>query len=129
MKVKGQSTLHTEIIFFLMQSNKCKNIPETCLLIISLSSSWSSSQPSSSVRSSIFLVVALARSSFSNMHLTWYHSFISPADSLNGLGTIFPMRTIPFWILSLHFLHPAVPRLAYSTRNLCSDMSGWLEKP
>ncbi|KAJ7996839.1 hypothetical protein DPEC_G00222690, partial [Dallia pectoralis] len=70
----------------------------------------------------------LARSSFSNIHFAWYHSFISPADSLNGFGTIFPMRTKPFMIFSLHFLHPAVPRLAYSTQNLCSAMSGWLLK-
>lgn len=103
-------------------------VPETCLLMSSLSSSCSSSQPSRSVMSSIFFVVALALSSFSNMHFTWCHSFISPADSLKGFGTIFPMRTMPFWILSLHFLHPAVPRLAYSTMNLCSAISGWLEK-
>lgn len=107
---------------------RARVIPETCLLMSSLSSSCSSSQPSRSVMSSIFFVVALALSSFSNMHFTWYHSFISPADSLKGFGTILPILTMPFGILSLHFLQPAVPRLAYSTRNLCSDMSSGREK-
>lgn len=103
-------------------------VPDTCLLMSSLSSSCSSSQPSRSVMSSIFLVVARALSSFSKIHFTWYHSFMSPADSLKGFGTTFPIRTMPFGILSLHFLQPAVPRLAYSTRNLCSAMSGSVEK-
>ncbi|KAF3840596.1 hypothetical protein F7725_006458 [Dissostichus mawsoni] len=49
--------------------------------------------------------------------------YTADPNSLKGFGTTFPMRTIPFIIFSLHFLHPAVPRLAYSTMNFWSAIS------
>ena len=54
--------------------------------------------------------------SVSNIHLRWYHCFISPPSSLKGLVVIFPMRPPPLTIGCLHFLQPLRLVLAYSTQ-------------
>ena len=85
------------------------------LLISCWSSLFSSSKPPKSSVLSIFFVVALALVSESKMQGTWYHCFIIPPSSLNGLETSFPIRVELFSIFSLHVLHFALPCEAYST--------------
>ena len=79
------------------------------------SSSFSLSNPSKSSVLSIFLVVARALERDSNMQRTWYHCFIIPPSSLNGLETNLPIRLEFFSICCLHVLHLALPCAAYST--------------
>merc|ERR1719402_2025773 len=76
------------------------------LSINSLSSSLTSDHPSKSPGSSIILVVALALLKVSKIQAGWWYNFISPS-SLNGLAVTFAIRSSPFSIFCLHFLHPA----------------------
>jgi hypothetical protein len=52
---------------------------------------------------------ALALLNVSNIQLGWYHCFISPPSSENGLDTTFPILNPPLSILDLHFLQLDVP--------------------
>ena len=54
--------------------------------------------------------------SVSNMHGTWYHTFISPPSSLKGLLVIFPILAAPLSMEDLHFLQLLRPVRAYSTQ-------------
>ena len=99
------------------------------LLISCWSSLLSSSKPPKSSVLSIFLVVARALVSESKIQGTWYHCFIIPPSSLNGLETSFPIRVELFSIFSLHVLHFALPWEAYSTtKGFSLSPSGMMNK-
>eukprot|EP00117_Sycon_ciliatum_P038914 scpid17571/ scgid28842/ len=54
------------------------------------------------------------------MHLAWYHTFISPPSSLNGLVETLPILKALLSIFCLHPLHELRPVVACSTQYLLS---------